>query len=61
MLIMVSGPTSAESEELRAERLRELNRAAAEVLKRGHTSPVGVTAAESLAELAEIGEKPPFS
>ncbi len=57
MLIMVSGPTSAESEEARAERLRRLNRAAAEVLRRGHTPVVGVNAAAPVVEQAEVEDR----
>lgn len=56
-MIMVSGPTSAESEEVRPERLKELNRAAAEVLRRGHTPLVGVNAAGPVVEQAEVGDR----
>lgn len=52
MLIMVSGPTSDESEEVREERLARLNRVAAEVLRRGHIPLVGVNAAAPVVEQA---------
>jgi hypothetical protein len=57
MLIMVSGPTSAESEEVRAENLRALNKAAAEVLKKGHTPLVGVNAAGPVVEQADTEDR----
>jgi hypothetical protein len=57
MLIMVSVPTSAESEKSRDERVRALNRAAAEVLRRGHTPLVGVNAAAPVVEQAEVGDR----
>ena len=57
MLIMVSGPTSSESESLRAERLERLNKAAAEVLMRGHVPLVGVNAAGPVVEQAEVEDR----
>jgi hypothetical protein len=57
MLIMVSGPSSAESEEERAERLRALNKAAAEVLKKGHMPLVGVNAAGPVVEQADTEDR----
>jgi hypothetical protein len=56
-LIMISGPTSAESEEEKRENLRRLNRAAAEVLKRGHIPLVGVNAAAPVVEEADVEDR----
>lgn len=57
MLIMVSGPTSSDSESVKAERLKSLNRAAAEVLRRGHIPVVGVNAAGPVVEQAEVEDR----
>ena len=57
MLIMVSGPTSAASEGVKAARLTNLNKAAAEVLKRGHIPLVGVNAAGPVVEQAEVEDR----
>ena len=57
MLIMVSGPTSAASEGVKAARLTNLNRAAAEVLKRGHIPLVGVNAAGPVVEQADTEDR----
>jgi hypothetical protein len=54
MLIMISGPASADSEEERAENLAKLNLAAAEVFKKGHIPLVGVNAAGPVIEQAGV-------
>ena len=45
MLIMVAGPYTAPTEAERAENLRAMNRAAAQVLSKGHIPVIGVNAA----------------
>ncbi len=45
MYIMVAGPYSAPTEKERRENLERINRAAAEVAKKGHIPVVGVNAA----------------
>jgi hypothetical protein len=57
MLIMISGPTSSESDTLREERLAKLNRVAAEVLGRGHIPVVGVNAAGPVVEQADVEDR----
>jgi hypothetical protein len=57
MLIMISGPTSAESEAVRDERVKALNEAAAAVLRHGHTPLVGVNAAAPVVERADIEDR----
>jgi len=54
MLIMVSGPVSADSNSLRVARIDELNRVAAEVLKRGHVPLVGINAADAVIARADV-------
>ena len=57
MMIMISGPVSAETEELEAENLKKLNKVAAEVLKRGHVPIVGINAANPVVEQAEAEDR----
>src|SRR5215217_6817839 len=57
MLVMVSGPVSAESDEMRMDNTARLNRVAAAVLKRGHTPLVGVNAAAPVVEEAGVADK----
>ena len=45
MFIMISGPYSAPQEEERQSNLQKINRAAAEVAKKGHIPVVGINAA----------------
>ena len=45
MFIMISGPYSAPKEEERQKNLQKINRAAAEVAKKGHIPVVGINAA----------------
>ena len=45
MLIAVAGPYSAETVEQRQHNLEAMNKAAAEVMKRGHVPVIGVNAA----------------
>lgn len=45
MLIAVAGPYSADTEEQRQRNLDALNKAAAEVMRRGHIPVIGVNAA----------------
>jgi hypothetical protein len=52
MLIMVAGPYSAATAEGRAENLRALNKAAGQVLNRGHIPVIGVNAALPVVEEA---------
>jgi hypothetical protein len=56
MLVMVSGPVSAESDKKRMEKTAKLNRVAAEVLKRGHIPLVDVNAAVPVVE-AGVADK----
>ena len=56
-LIMISGPTSAETEEAEAENVARLNRAAAEVLRPGHVPVVGVNAAAPVVDGVEVGDR----
>ncbi len=53
MLIMVAGPYSAETPEQRAQNLRTLNVAAAQVLSKGHIPIIGVNAALPVVEEAQ--------
>ena len=57
MLIMISGPVSAETEKLETENLKKLNKVAAEVFKRGHIPVVGINAANPVVEQAEIEDR----
>jgi len=57
MLVMVSGPVSAESEKMRMDNIATLNRVAAEVFKRGHIPLVGVNAAAPVIEEAGIADR----
>ena len=57
MLIMVSGPVSADSDESRMENIARLNRVAAEIFKRGHIPVVGVNAAAPVVEEAGVADK----
>ena len=57
MLVMVSGPVSAESDTTRMENTAKLNRVAAEVLKRGHIPLVGVNAAIPVVEESGVTDK----
>jgi len=50
MLIAVAGPYSAETAEQRQRNLDELNKAAADVLMRGHIPVIGVNAALPVVE-----------
>jgi hypothetical protein len=54
MLVMVSGPVSGGSAEEEEKNRDELNRIAAEVLKRGHVPLVGLNAARPVVELAAV-------
>jgi len=54
MLVMVSGPVSGGSREEEERNRDELNRVAAEVLKRGHIPLVGLNAARPVVELAGL-------
>jgi hypothetical protein len=54
LLIMVAGPYSAPEAETRAARLAAFNRAAAEVLRRGHIPLIGVNAALPVLEAASL-------
>src|SRR5438105_5051671 len=57
MLVMVAGPYTAPTAEGRAANLAAMNRAAAEVLARGHVPVIGVNAALPVLEAAGL----PFS
>ncbi|MBZ0204499.1 MAG: NUDIX hydrolase [Ignavibacteria bacterium] len=50
MLIVVAGPYSAATEEARASNLKEMNKAAAEVYRKGHIPVIGVNAALYVAD-----------
>ena len=52
MLVMISGPFNAESESAERENLERINRAAADVLGRGHVPVVGMHAARPVVEAA---------
>jgi len=54
MLVMVSGPVSAESDKMRMDNTARLNKVAAEVLKRGHIPLVGVNEAAPVVVRAEL-------
>lgn len=54
MIIAVAGPYSASSEEGRRANLEALNKAAAELLVRGHTPLIGVNAALPVIEWASV-------
>jgi hypothetical protein len=53
---MVAGPYSAPTAEGRAENLRALNKAAAQVLDRGHIPVIGVNAALPVVEQANLSD-----
>ena len=53
MLIAVAGPYSADTAEQRKRNLDALNKAAAEVMKRGHIPVIGVNAALPVVECLE--------
>jgi hypothetical protein len=57
MLVMVSGPVSAESDKMRMDNTARLNRVAAAVLKRGHIPLVGVNAAAPVVEEVGVADK----
>jgi len=57
MLVMVSGPVSAESDEKRMDNRARLDKVAAEVLKRGHIPLVAVNAAAPVVEEAGVADK----
>lgn len=57
MLVMISGPVSAESDDIRMENRARLNRVAAEVLRRGHIPLVAVNAAVPVVEEAGVADK----
>jgi nucleoside 2-deoxyribosyltransferase len=54
LLVMISGPVSSGSAEEEERNRAELNRIAAEVLKRGHVPLVGLNAARPVVELATV-------
>lgn len=57
MMIMVSGPFGADSERERGEQLDALNRAAVEVLRKGHVPAVGMHAARPVVEAAAVEDE----
>lgn len=57
MLVMVSGPFTAETREEEGENLARINRAAAEVLRRGHVPVVGMHAARPVVEAAGVEDR----
>jgi hypothetical protein len=57
MLVMVSGPVSAESDKMRMDNTARLNRVAAAVLQRGHIPLVGVNAAAPVVEEVGVADK----
>src|SRR5262245_8532713 len=56
MLIAVAGPYSAPSADQRKRNLDAMNRAAAEVFRRGHIPRIGVNAALPVVEMLESGD-----
>lgn len=57
MLVMISGPFTAGSEEAERENMERINRAAADVPGRGHVPVVGVHAARPVAEAADVEDR----
>ena len=55
MLIAVAGPYSADTAEKRKRNLDALNRAAVEVMRRGHIPVIGVNAALPVVECLDAG------
>jgi len=53
MLIAVAGPYSADTAQQRQRNLEAMNKAAAEVMKRGHIPVIGVNAALPVVEFVE--------
>jgi predicted signal transduction protein with EAL and GGDEF domain len=60
LLVMIAGPYSAPTEAGRAANLAALNRAAAEVARRGHVPVVGVDAALPVLEAAGLPHGDPL-
>ena len=57
MLIMVAGPYSAPTEAERKNNLEKINRAAAQVVEKGHVPVVGVNAALPIVEIGHFDDK----
>lgn len=57
MIIGVAGPYSAPTEELRAANLDAMNRAAAQLLEKGHIPLIGVNAAVPIVNMANVADR----
>lgn len=57
MLIMVAGPYSAPTEAERKNNLEKINRAAAQVVEKGHVPVVGVNAALPIVEIGHFDDE----
>ena len=60
MLICVAGPYSAPGEEQRAANLERMNKAAVEVMRRGHRAMIGVNAALPILQAAGLAYSHPW-
>jgi hypothetical protein len=60
MLICVAEPYSAPNEEQRAANLERMNKAAVEVMRRGHRAMIGVNAALPILQAAELPYSHPW-
>jgi hypothetical protein len=57
MMIAVAGPYSAPTAEQRQENLDAMNRAAADLMRRGHIPVIGVNAALPVVEMLDTNER----
>lgn len=57
MIIGVAGPYSADTEEQRQQNLDKLNKAAAMLLEKGHIPLIGVNAALSVVNAADVADR----